>query len=227
MTSKSYDEKKRLGICVTCNSKSTNGVYCLRHATENREKSNKRVQRLKSLGLCLICEDPSSGKAFCKKCSIKDKNRQETLVKRRVVQGLCARCGRRPSRLEFQNCETCYSKQKQKRQSAGFFIRRARSCISSLASKKKLKSSLKPLELALFLKRLWRRQRGLCSLSGRKLNRFNCELDHITPQSKGGLTTEDNLRFLHKDVNQAVSALTDLDFIHLCSDVVSFNQGKP
>jgi hypothetical protein len=222
-----YQKRKKLGICVSCGMECVgDGVYCLKHAEENRKKANKRIKRLKEANLCLICEEPSFEKALCKKCSAEDTDRQAAMRRRRAALGVCARCGLNSPRLGFQNCEECYFKQKQRRKDAGFFVRRARSIIGGLASQKMPKSPLKPLELAVALRCLWKEQKGICALSGRKLTRTNCEVDHITPRSEGGLTIESNLRFLHKDVNQALRSLTDSEFISICIDVASFKRKK-
>lgn len=65
----------------------------------------------------------------------------------------------------------------------------------------------------------WKRQRGRCALSGRKLDR-TAHIDHIIPRSRGGSNKIDNLQFLTREVNIAKSNLTDDEFIQLCLDVV-------
>ena len=72
---------------------------------------------------------------------------------------------------------------------------------------------------------IWHKQRGLCSLSGRKLTRENCHIDHIHPASKGGTHTKENLRWVCKDANQAKHDLTDEDFWTLCLEVIEYNWG--
>lgn len=74
---------------------------------------------------------------------------------------------------------------------------------------------------------LWKiakRQRLICPLSGRKLNRSTISLDHKMPLSKGGTHNLDNLQFVHVNVNYAKNSLTDDEFLLLCEDVVKHAQ---
>lgn len=70
-------------------------------------------------------------------------------------------------------------------------------------------------ELAL----LWRSQKGLCALTGRKLDR-TAQLDHKHPKARGGGDQISNLQWLCEDANLAKRALTDKEFIALCGDVM-------
>lgn len=73
------------------------------------------------------------------------------------------------------------------------------------------------------ISRIWYRQRGVCPLSGRRLNRDNAHLDHIISIKKGGGDEIENLRWVHKDVNYAKRDLSEADFLILCSDIVNFS----
>jgi 5-methylcytosine-specific restriction endonuclease McrA len=44
---------------------------------------------------------------------------------------------------------------------------------------------------------LWKKQRGTCPITGRRLNRESAQLDHIVPLKKGGSDLGDNLRWVH------------------------------
>ena len=86
---------------------------------------------------------------------------------------------------------------------------------------------LSPLELW----GLWKKQRGICSLTGRKLDgrlRGNASLDHIIARSLGGCTKSSNLRWVCLEANFAKHKLSDEQFVTLCSDVVNHmnNGGK-
>lgn len=72
---------------------------------------------------------------------------------------------------------------------------------------------------------LWKRQRGYCALSGRKLGR-NAHLDHILPVSEGGKGTISNLRWVDPDTNRIRSAMSDDEFFVLCKDVIRYQSEK-
>ena len=68
---------------------------------------------------------------------------------------------------------------------------------------------------------VWKLQRGLCALTGIKLNR-NAQLDHIHPKAKGGKDDVGNLRWVCAEVNLAKRDLTDEEFIKMCSSVMKW-----
>lgn len=80
----------------------------------------------------------------------------------------------------------------------------------------KLKSSVDAASLA----KLWKDQRGLCALTGRRLNRQNAQLDHIVAKARGGSDEIENLRWLCAEANLARRELSDAEFAALCSDVI-------
>ena len=72
------------------------------------------------------------------------------------------------------------------------------------------------------LSRLWKRQRGLCALTGRRLSRDNAHLDHIIARARGGSDRAENLRWLCTEANLARRELSDVEFIKLCSEVMAW-----
>lgn len=66
---------------------------------------------------------------------------------------------------------------------------------------------------------LWRRQRGLCALTGRRLDR-SAEVDHILPKVRGGGDAIGNLRWVTRQVNLAKRDLTDDEFVEMCCNVM-------
>jgi 5-methylcytosine-specific restriction endonuclease McrA len=68
---------------------------------------------------------------------------------------------------------------------------------------------------------LWKRQRGRCALTGRRLNRENSHLDHITARARGGADNISNLRWVCIEANLAKRELSDAEFIALCADVIA------
>lgn len=80
-----YEEHKSKGICVRCNKKATNGLYCLEHNIKAKKRSRERAQQNKIIrherglipkyrienGLCLVCGEKieeSNLKRECKVC---------------------------------------------------------------------------------------------------------------------------------------------------------------
>lgn len=151
-------------------------------------------------------------KVMCRACLKKNSKKLAKYRKNRHVRGLCERCGKRRPKKNRRNCQICteYLRNKARQyDDRTFFAKRTRSG--------DLRYSI---GLAKTLCSLWKEQRGKCVLTGRRLDRYNAEVDHVVPLSKGGLNTRSNLRWLHKDVNQAKRSLSDVEFIRLCKDVI-------
>ena len=69
------------------------------------------------------------------------------------------------------------------------------------------------------LANLWRAQKGLCALTGRRLDR-TAQLDHKMPKARGGGDKIQNLQWLCPEANLAKRDLTDAEFAALCEDVM-------
>jgi 5-methylcytosine-specific restriction endonuclease McrA len=67
---------------------------------------------------------------------------------------------------------------------------------------------------------LWKKQRGLCALTGRKLDRNNAHLDHIVAKARGGSDKIDNVRWVCREANLAKRELSDAQFMQLCEAVM-------
>ena len=68
---------------------------------------------------------------------------------------------------------------------------------------------------------IWRRQKGLCALTGRKMDR-SAQVDHILPKARGGSDDLSNLQWVCKEANIAKRHMTDAEFVALCSDVMNW-----
>lgn len=71
------------------------------------------------------------------------------------------------------------------------------------------------------LARIWKRQRGRCALSGRRLDR-SAEVDHIFPRSRGGTDALENLQWLSREVNRAKREMIEADFIAMCQEIAGW-----
>jgi hypothetical protein len=69
------------------------------------------------------------------------------------------------------------------------------------------------------LARLWKKQRGRCALTGRRLDR-TAQVDHVLSRARGGGDSIENLRWLCKEANLARRELSDEEFLALCGDVM-------
>ena len=66
---------------------------------------------------------------------------------------------------------------------------------------------------------LWKKQRGLCALTGRKLDR-TAQVDHKLPLARGGTDELTNLQWTTAETNRSKRDLTDAEFLALCQDAV-------
>jgi hypothetical protein len=187
--------------------------------------SLRTLQRIAE-GLCTVCAAPVEGDIYrratgqkmrmCRECRKKEAKDQKKLRADRLAKGLCVRCGKSAARKNLQMCGWCQkgcTLRVRQRNKKTFFDRKARNGSNN--------SHYSVLH-AKTLWSIWKEQRGRCALTGVRLTRDNCELDHITPISKGGGHERANLRWLQKDVNQAKRALSDVEFLELCKSVIAY-----
>lgn len=66
---------------------------------------------------------------------------------------------------------------------------------------------------------LWKKQRGLCALTGRRLDR-SAQLDHILPRARGGTDAIANLQWVCREINLAKRDLTEPELLSLCQDTI-------
>jgi 5-methylcytosine-specific restriction endonuclease McrA len=74
---------------------------------------------------------------------------------------------------------------------------------------------------AVELRRIAKKQKCLCALSGRKLTANNISPDHIIPLAKGGNNSAQNIQLVTKEANLAKHILSKEELLSLCRDVVA------
>lgn len=101
--------------------------------------------------------------------------------------------------------------------------------VQNSAKRRKLQCNL----TVQYLEDLYKKQQGLCALSGRKLTKYsykqaknkalekNISLDRID-SSKGYI--EGNVQWVHRDINWGKNAQSDKDFIQMCQEVVDYQK---
>jgi hypothetical protein len=64
-----------------------------------------------------------------------------------------------------------------------------------------------------------------CALTGRQLTPETASLDHKAPLGRGGVHAIENIWIVHEDVNRAKGTMTADEFVALCREVVSHQEG--
>lgn len=187
-----------------------------------------RLKRL-AQGVCTDCGKELSGdvrktvtgklKRMCRICLKKNSDKQQKYREKRLKDGMCARCSVRPHKEGLKHCQNCVDYQKaagKKWRKNNFFALRAVSAMSRKGGG--VISGVR--NRARVLWSLWKQQRGRCALTGVRLTRYNCWLDHIIPISRGGTNDKSNLRWLLKDVNQMKHGLLDEELFVICEQIL-------
>jgi 5-methylcytosine-specific restriction endonuclease McrA len=206
-----------------------------RHAGETATNSKGKTvssgytkDKRRREGLCTECGGPRSGdlkrratgalKTMCRECLKANADKQERYRIAAFAKGLCTRCKNKAYRPGKKICQDCadYATAKGKiRREKTFFERRSLNT-----------EGMRNVGSAKMLWSIWKEQRGRCALTGVRLTRHNCEIDHIVPRSKGGSNDRSNIRWLLYDVNQAKRNLMDEEFLNLCRSVIDFEDKR-
>jgi len=183
-----------------------------------------------------LCRPPDHEKRLCPKCKT-ERTVSDFARDRNRTDGIAIHC--KPCRRAYSaaNAATMQKKMREWNEQQGnrdkmvewhrlnferrfFYYRAGNHCGSG-------ENRLHQRELALELARLWKRQRGICAVTGWRLDKDNSQLDHIVPKTLGGTTAIENLRWVHRDVNYAKRDLTDEAFLRLCNAVVANSTLQP
>jgi len=182
-------------VCTKCKQEKSLDAFGLRAERLDGHKSN-----------CRECEAAYQREYYARNIEQERKRKREWMCDARQDPDYRERCnGRRRGNLKYQTTQRIYNRRLRQKH---FFRWRAKNCGSAEITADDLAS-------------LWRKQRGRCALSGRKLSR-DAHLDHIIPRSKGGQSEISNLRWLDPWVNVARRNLSDEEFVGLCRQVAEW-----
>lgn len=181
------------GKCCRCGgSKEDSTGTCQKCKTKRGEYQRRRKQKLAESGLCISCgvNPPDARSKRCAPCRERFSGYRVATHQMRLADGLCAYCGKeRLPEGALTTCPKCY--------------------LTRLAS-----DLLGTRKAAADLLSLFERQGGICPYSGLKLTLgVDCEIDHKTPESRGGASDISNLQWVHKMVNQMKFHYPETDFL--------------
>lgn len=159
----------------------------------------------------------------CKECretlpinSFKTRMSQGVLVR----YGTCVKCKERLYKEKRKNMTKEDRKKESEKQlkylHKRFFYARAMK-INERIRKKGYKAIYHNQDLCVLLARMWKKQKGLCAISGDKLTRSNANVDHIIAIANGGSDEIDNLRWVTYEYNRMKSSMDDDEFIKKAS----------
>ena len=69
--------------------------------------------------------------------------------------------------------------------------------------------------------RVYSKDRGICGICGKPVNRYEFTIDHIIPLAKGGSNDEDNLQVAHEFCNKVKGSYTENEYITHSADMIT------
>lgn len=176
-------------------------AYDQRHPERRKGQSArcraKRIGRIREYDYTKYWSNPEKARQYVKEWSQKNPERT-TAIRRRTYA---------------KNREKIIERNRRWKMSR-FFYARARKW------EKRHGYSISPLTLW----GLWKRQRGRCALTGRRLDGRvlrGAALDHIVARGNGGRGDADNLRWLCYEANVAKGMLSDAQLFGLCEEMLA------
>jgi 5-methylcytosine-specific restriction endonuclease McrA len=174
---------------------------------------NRRAKKA-ARGECRDCSNKNlSPSIFCFSCNEKEKRYR--FIRRNKLKrlGICPVCGVNKPPMGAITCLECVHRAVNHKKKRFFHSRSVH-----------FNNAFNTSHTACDLASIWRKQKGLCVLSGRLLTPENAELDHVLPKSRGGSHDTSNLQWVVKEVNRCKRDLLESEFIVLCFDVVKNNE---
>jgi 5-methylcytosine-specific restriction endonuclease McrA len=162
---------------------------------------HKRGHRI---GKCIVCEREYQRQWYRQNLEVGRARKREHMARMRAADPEAARNYAKADWIKNRQARLATMKSYQKRRF--FWMRTMKLC------------GINAKGLAL----LWRKQRGLCALTGERLTRENAEVDHILPRKRGGGDEIANLRWTTKTANRMKRDMTDEEFFSACLNVMSW-----
>lgn len=190
-------EARKNGKCIRCKKQDRHNDFLT--CQECRKDSRERRHWLKEMGLCQHCEKnqitPGIGlrgqHVTCEECRQKQTAKYQSRKTQCLASGICVQCNKRQVVIGQMNCPICILKS---------------------VSRTHFGTANKWKELGdIFLK-----QKCECTYTGLKIMiGINAALDHIIPQSAGGINDISNVQWVHKYANIAKHAHSESEFFSL------------
>lgn len=170
--------------------------------------------------ICITCKAPKTAQSFRKLKG--DKGFYKVCIECRAVfkERYKGKANKRRNENRRVDGGELYRNQRRVYGGRRFFYVRASNMLSADNSRRKFDRGVVVKEATKMISLLWKEQKGLCSLTGRRLNRENSQLDHIIPRKRGGTSEKSNLRWIHRDANYAKRDLLDSELYLLCFEMV-------
>jgi len=178
-----------------CNRNAKSSGFCRVHKAMDFSRKRKENKQCTKCGKVLDRKG-----TFCFACIIRVRDDKCNVIHHRRINHLCKFCG------SYGN------------------IKLNKNYVCTVHYFKSLSSSVfNTTKFADELKNLFDKQDGLCAYSRRKLILgSNAELDHKTPQKRGGNNNIENTHWVDSEINWMKSDLTHDEFLCFCAKVVDY-----
>lgn len=204
------DSKRRRGASKSTSNKYSDcsnermpgGSRCESCYTRTSERGATRRAEWKSKCICTQCGKKPAvpDKVLCEDCRSDQLLRTKKYRDYRTEAGLCLTCGNSETLPELKTCRQCYMKQTS--------IHHFGSVVETAD-----------------LDAMFERQDGRCFYSGRVLTLgMDSSLDHTYAIATGGPNSLENVRWVHRMVNQAKWDYNPSEFLGLVRDIYYYQQ---
>lgn len=224
-------ERLARGVCRSCPEPVVDGiVFCARHQEIFKKSRLGKQSERSSSGLCLKCDTPVvPGYSSCEKHLAYCRKKANQRYRDSVDAGACIHCGVDIGETESVSCKSCKDKATASRKSkrdAWVLAGLCRQCGSEKHPKAATCQRCRLRQMAAdhlvngcewnSLLDLFNSQNGKCFYSGLPIViGVDASIDHTVAISNGGEFTIENVRFVHKSINQMKGSLSEEEFLKM------------